>query len=121
MLRPLLNTFLTLVFLVRSLVPAGYMLSQQPGAIEIIICSGNSSEMIAVDQDGNRINKTHDANHAVPCDWALATGALLSVDAVDLPSLLGGITPLEFKNAPFEVVMERLPGSYSARGPPISL
>ncbi|MEM8798410.1 MAG: DUF2946 family protein [Pseudomonadota bacterium] len=107
-------------FVLRSLVPVGYMVTpgDTAGLIQVVICTGDVFETVWIDEDGNITEKDDEPTHSDPkaCPYAAltlaidlqATGVLLNsppqVNAVRLSH--DGIFLLEIN--PY----------YAARAPP---
>lgn len=123
-MRRWLSLVLLVVFAVRSFVPAGFMLDasgSSDGAMTMVICTGQGTEMISVDADGKRIPPKQAPADTSLCPYsasgaaAIAANEPLHLEAQVYEAAVSyRLTAQIFRSTP-------KPGATSARGPPSEL
>lgn len=84
-LRRWVSNLLLLAFVVRGLVPVGYMpdfSAGSDGIFKVVICSAMSAKTIVLDDSGKPLSEVH---HDQPCSFAgLAAVVVPEIDAIQL-------------------------------------
>jgi hypothetical protein len=123
-MRGLLNLLVGFAFVVRSLLPVGFMLAVPPApaaAVEIVICTGHGPQSLTLDDQGVPVPAKAPMAGKNICPYA-AAGAV----AVDhaAPHLLAHV--VRYAAVSYRITTEIFqatpkPGAQSARGPPTTL
>ncbi|MEQ1651688.1 MAG: DUF2946 family protein [Hyphomicrobium sp.] len=87
-LRGWIIRLLLTAFVLRALIPAGFMAdfsNATNGVVKIVICSASGSKMLMLDADGKPAPIENASHHDAPCAFSgLATLALATLDTVQI-------------------------------------
>ena len=122
--RGFLNLLVGLAFLVRSLLPVGFMVAMSPahgGSIEIVICTGHGQQSLTLNEKGVPLPAKSPVSSTDVCPFAPAGTVAIHhgvshqlVRTVRYASVSYRIASEHFRATP-------RPGAQSARGPPATL
>lgn len=108
--------FVALVFLIRAMVPVGFM-PDFSGKHAIQICSGTEIKTIMVDQSGQPVGSDHQKQTDKACSFSFLSGGM----AASTPEVVIGV-PLSYPAGQQAFILELLTKFYAAsplsRGPP---
>lgn len=120
-MRFYLRWLLVFVLLARSVLPAGFMLgtpADGQGTLTIVVCTGQGSESLTLDADGNPVPENKSGGDGAICPFAAA--GPFAVAMVEPPNLAGEILYAEIIYRRELIRFSATPraGALSARGPP---
>ncbi|HMN36191.1 MAG TPA: hypothetical protein PKD49_00555 [Hyphomicrobium sp.] len=116
-----LTIVLVLVFMARSIVPAGFMLqsTDTAGHVQVVVCTGSGFETITVDRDGLPVPSQHGEVAGAQCPYSAATAAVTEPDAVPSLAVAVRYSAVAYKVERDLHAADPKPHELSARGPPV--
>lgn len=117
-----LMRLLLLSFVVRALIPLGYMpdaSAAAKGVFKVVICSALGAKMVTLDEDGRPVPSHDDQQHESPCAFAG-----IAAVALPMPESFALIVPTLAIAEPLASMAVQLPPARAgpvlgSRGPPL--
>ena len=123
-MRGLLNLLVGIAFLVRSLLPVGFMLAVPPdptAAVEIVICTGHGPQSLTLDDAGVPVQPKAPFDKKNICPYAAAGAVTIDHDASHLLAHTVRYAAVSYRITAEIFRATPKPGAQSARGPPTTL
>lgn len=113
--------FLVFALVVRSLLPAGFMLApaasaDSDGGFTVTICTGDGLRSLAVDREGKPLQPAKSTSDHSVCPYVL--GAMVLGDAAPTAAHALRFEYLDYRIDPARFDFRRPPATKPARGPP---
>ena len=123
-MRGLLNLLVGFAFVVRSLLPVGFMLAVPPApaaAVEIVICTGHGPQSLTLDDQGVPVPAKAPMAGKNICPYAAAGAVAVGHAAPHLLAHVVRDAAVSYRITTEIFQATPKPGAQSARGPPTTL
>lgn len=119
-LRQVIIRLVLVAFVLRALVPAGYMFApQDPGevGIKVVICTGHGFKTITLDENSDPVEEPDNKQADSPCDYGTLPVAF-QAETPQIPILVRQLEAVEHARLQAFVLSAKLKTARLARGPP---